>query len=1819
MRIKNILKQAKKIMAFSIAGAIMLTGFSGVMPAIPASAEGDVITFTAADYVTSQSASGATISDEEGSLVLSQNDGDHHETTSVQATAFTYEAEMEVLEGSGSGLFTFGISNKEDTPAGSWYAVNPNLSSTGPHAREIRLFKVAGGGLAVDEAKPLTEEQKTPGHKFVIKVTVNSRKMIRVFLDGALVIERLDNSWNGGYIGLGSFQSKVRYSNVKLTVGEPVEPKDVITFTAADYVKSQSAGEATIIDEEGSLVLSNNGGDHHETTDICLSTFTYEAELEVLEGSGSGLFTFGISDKENPSAGSWYAVNPNLSPTGPHAREIRLFKVAGGGLAVDEAKPLTEEQEIPGHKFLLKVTVDSQKMIRVFLDGVLVIEREDDSWNGGYIGLGSFNSKVRYSNVKVTTGEPSEEEPEEFITFKAADYLKGQSTGRETIIDEGDSLVLSNNNGDHHETTNVQATVFTYEAELEVLEGSGSGLFTFGISNRENPSGGSWYAVNPNLSPTGIHSRELRLFKVVNGGLTIDEAKPLTEAQKTPGHKFAFKVTVNSQKIIRVFLDGKLAIEKKDDSWNGGYIGLGSFNSKVRYSNVKLTIGEPAESELQIRLLAGLEVKEAVISPKFEKDILRYNASALHRDSTITLIPTAEDGNAVKVSATAGGTGTLGETVVQSGAEAAIPLAEGVNTILIDTDNDQASGMTTYLTVIRQKSPENHYREKYRPQYHVTPEFNWLNDPNGMVYYKGEYHLFYQYNPYTKTPGDDKYWAHVVSTDLVHWEERPIALSPDQYGSMWSGSAVVDFNNSSGLFDDTSDQTGLIAYYTVTANGSALQRQSMAYSKDGGNTWIKYDGGKPIIDSGTAPLAGHDVLRDPLTNNDFRDPKVFWHEESSQWMMIVAGGPVRFFSSTDMIHWTPEAMQTNIGTECADFYKLPVDGDRNKEKWVLSGCGVWYMIGDFKIVGGVWTFVPDTNERVPYNNAPDVYAAQTFSDVPEGRRIKVDWMVNISYPFETGNITDPWNGAMTLPYEMELKTMDGKVKLVQYPVQELDSLHTKEHKFQNVTVSPETVNPLKDLMLDKYEIKATIDIGTASEFGFNLRVGNNQYTAVRYHVGTRTLTLDRTKSGASPKGGFLSSYSEKVEPENGKIQLQMFVDWSSLELFAQGGAYPFTALIYPEPSSVGMEFYSSGGTATIDEMKVFELESIYNTEKTPAPASKISILSSKSSYGVGEQFTVWAVPSELNATKAQVNWAVEDESVYQIVEKSGNAIILKALKAGSTVISATGKELPSLNGELRLNAIKDDFNTNLSGWTPFSGNWEKTSDGYQVSGEGDMFLVSDKVFENGFVLESDVTIKSGNAFSLVYGVQSFNPLDGSYAAFYDTSNWAGGNGFRLTRWPYRGVEISDFGYKSFASASFTPQYNKKFHVKLTYEQNKITYEIDGNKIFSEVPDTASDTHYEKGRIALMAANATVVFNNVYAYSLAPIKTINTTIPSEVSIKVGSSEDSLAEKLPKQVSVTTTEEETRTEEVTWNFTEVNLTLCGDYTATGTIPGYATRLSVTIRVVEGEDIEPDKTELERYINECAKLKPADYTTESWNSFYKVYQKAQTMLQNKNATQAEIEAVLAELETARKALKAKPIVTPALAVPSIFKVVSIDYDKLNITWKKVEGAKGYELYRATSKGGDYQLITTIESGSITSYINSKLTTGKAYYYKVRAFGTISGKKIYSAYSAIQSKKPVPSAVKLTSAKNISGKKIKLKWKKVSGASGYEVYCATKKNGSYKKVATIKKGKTVKYTTSRLTKNKRYYYKVRAYRVVGKKKVRGTYSGIKYAKVRK
>ncbi|MCA9239788.1 MAG: GH32 C-terminal domain-containing protein, partial [Planctomycetales bacterium] len=443
------------------------------------------------------------------------------------------------------------------------------------------------------------------------------------------------------------------------------------------------------------------------------------------------------------------------------------------------------------------------------------------------------------------------------------------------------------------------------------------------------------------------------------------------------------------------------------------------------------------------------------------------------------------------------------------------------------------------------------YNETYRPQFHFSAKKGWLNDPNGLVYADGAYHMFYQHNPFGEQWGNMT-WGHATSPDLVHWTEASPALAADPVGVKFSGTAVIDHNNTAGL--QTGAALTMALFYTSVGGFD----QRMAYSTDGGRSFRYYEG-NPVLPS--------------QSGGDDRDPQVFWHEASNKWVQVVwvaghNGNPMsfQFFGSQNLTDWTYLSERQDY-FECPDFFELPVDGNPNDSRWVLYGASGGYEIGSFDGV----SFSPDApgGGKITQDYGGNFYASQSWHDVPsdDGRRIQVTWMAGGGYPGM------PFNQQMGFPVELTLRNTSDGIRLFRSPVEEIELLHESEHSLTNITFGPGQ-DPLGNLAGDLFHIQADIELNSASSVGFNIR-GHE----VRYDVGSQTLTaLGR---------------SAPLAPEAGRLKLELLVDRTSLELFGGDGRVSLSSTFLPSPANTAIDLFATGGAARVVSLSAFELASAW--------------------------------------------------------------------------------------------------------------------------------------------------------------------------------------------------------------------------------------------------------------------------------------------------------------------------------------------------------------------------------------------------------------------------------------------------------------------------------------------------------------------------------------------------------------------------------------------------------------------------------------------------
>lgn len=436
------------------------------------------------------------------------------------------------------------------------------------------------------------------------------------------------------------------------------------------------------------------------------------------------------------------------------------------------------------------------------------------------------------------------------------------------------------------------------------------------------------------------------------------------------------------------------------------------------------------------------------------------------------------------------------------------------------------------------------YKERLRPQYHFTTRRGWINDPNGCIFYKGKYHLFYQHNPYERE-WENMHWAHAFSRDLIHWHEMPLALHPDNHGTMFSGTTVIDYNNDAG-YNVSKGKPAMIAFYT--ADTAEKEVQCMAYSRDEGQTWTKYSH-NPVVDS-------HERWK----THDTRDPKVFWYAPGNHWVMVVNernGNTI--YNSTDLKHWEQKSHITGFW-ECPELFPLAVEDNPAEVHWVMWGASGTYMIGQFDGK----EFTPETTKMCNLNGS--AYASQTFNNIPreDGRVIKMSW----------GRVTFgdmPFNGVMLLPQEQILKRTRQGLRLVSRPVKETEQLFSPAMEIDNLAAND--VNRLLEMFRDTdvLRMKGVLHLTHATDAGISFR-------------GQRLLTYDL--NGNRLQGEFYAP----EEPGSMEIAFDLYVDRGVVEGFIDGGIFSYSMPLDGHENK-GYEIW--GNQVQVRRLEVYRAQSIW--------------------------------------------------------------------------------------------------------------------------------------------------------------------------------------------------------------------------------------------------------------------------------------------------------------------------------------------------------------------------------------------------------------------------------------------------------------------------------------------------------------------------------------------------------------------------------------------------------------------------------------------------
>ena len=482
------------------------------------------------------------------------------------------------------------------------------------------------------------------------------------------------------------------------------------------------------------------------------------------------------------------------------------------------------------------------------------------------------------------------------------------------------------------------------------------------------------------------------------------------------------------------------------------------------------------------------------------------------------------------------------------------------------------------------QAQEKLYQEKYRPQYHFSPKINWTNDPNGLVYVKGVYHLFYQFNPFENTWGHMT-WGHATSKDLIHWQHQPIAIPELKDTMIFSGTCIYDQNNSTGL--GTKQKPPMVAIYTGHIE-NVKQAQHLAYSVDDGKTWTKYNK-NPILDLG---------------KKDFRDPKVFWFAPKKYWVMCVnlpLEHQVQFYSSKNLLEWKFLSDFGSLGDttgvwECPDLVQIPVLNSKEK-KWLLQVSmseKMQYFMGEFD--GEKFMLDPHQNSILRPDAGPDYYAGISYNQLPANHLpVTIAWVNNWSYARKIP--TSPWKGAMSLPRNSWAQNINGQWQLIQKPMASLNSLR-KKIAFQKAAVE------LKDqtialsaigILSDVYECDFEISSTSTEKTGISVLNDDFRGVEIGYEPQLKKIFINRSKTNASfdPSFSDIRYFTAPLNTNSDKIKFRVFVDNSIVEVFVNDGESVFTVQAFPVHSDKNIKILNTSSPGSVKNLQIYPLQSIW--------------------------------------------------------------------------------------------------------------------------------------------------------------------------------------------------------------------------------------------------------------------------------------------------------------------------------------------------------------------------------------------------------------------------------------------------------------------------------------------------------------------------------------------------------------------------------------------------------------------------------------------------
>ncbi|WP_366108894.1 GH32 C-terminal domain-containing protein [uncultured Faecalibaculum sp.] len=1188
--------------------------------------------------------------------------------------------------------------------------------------------------------------------------------------------------------------------------------------------------------------------------------------------------------------------------------------------------------------------------------------------------------------------------------------LKGlQGTWKET--EEG---LFSSGGGDNFAISDTVAKNVEFSATITNKEKKGAG--SIAIRCTDNPRNGGYF-INADYS-AGI----FKLFSFPSGA-TVASAPMASVPENEDG---SYKITIQMvDDQIRVFVNGVGIINVKDTQHpSEGRLGLLTWDSTVVYQDVTYKVLD-SMADMEEAKLTGLKLltEGTYITEAIDPAITIYGLDVESGVSSFSLKPE--------------GTGTITVRAYDRDMKLIRDLGDITDTIDLTDEDFRDSFMNLYITVTNDMgfakdylftvnkwiSYEDLSKEEYRPQFHVTPITNFMNDPNGMVYDStdGYWHMFYQYQP-QKNGGGKQAWGHVRSKDLVNWEQLPLAIQRDDNGLIYSGSAIEDRNNTSGFFTDNKEgESRLIAYFTYDGNGA--EQQGMAYSKDHGMTWIKCG----IILDKTISISGY----------NFRDPKVFQVPgDNDHWYMVTAGGSAQIFVSSNLKDWTRSQNLTykngsQIESECPMMYPA-TDEETGEDLWIYGGSAGFYVVGKMeKDDKGVykWTAISDKLE-VESNENPwggfGKYATMTFYNPDDERTIGVSWLQDSINAEGKG-----YDGVQSLPHSYSLRKINGKYVIVSYVVDEVNQLRDMDnpiYQTEDKTVTAQDGNILEGCSGITYDVEGVFDVTNSKKaFGFRLRQGSDGEILFSYDPATKKMILDLRTAGGHRNSG---CFTQTLEPDaDGKIHLRLIIDQGAVEAFGNYGEANISTVLVSGTSNLGMEFFTED-EVTIDKLDILEMKSMYSGASKAETEDSQLYLSAPSYAETNQEFTVRATLYPDKSGKG-VTWTVPE--ALEVKEETGGKIVLVSAEEGEWTITASAGDLSK---DITVRTAAPDFANNADGWKATAGKWYVDDQGLhgKNEGTGDCFYLNDSRISAGesFSLTSNIKVEKGQAAGIVFGVRDPNNPGGMwYCANIDAKDQGGI--FKM----FRNTGGQDW-YVSKKISEVPANEDGSYDLEVTYDADSglLTYLVNGVEIGSHTANFANDCP-NGGYTGYVTFRADALFNDFALASDAavdPEADLTKQALQDIEIELDTTHTLEHfyghEKIPAAVTVKLTNGTLLTVPVNWNTDDVKFGTPGVYTATGTLDlpalyakddeaAAAPSVKATVTI---KDSTPavDKGALQQAVDDAAGLKETDYTADSWKDFDKALTDAKAVLANETATQETVDNAARALAAARDGLK-------------------------------------------------------------------------------------------------------------------------------------------------------------------------------------------------------